>query len=123
MALKLGDDVTTWPDRGGQGNDLSSSGSIAAAACVPPKLADWTDPWGETRRVVRFGDNGDLSCLQGPGVVSTQTAGIEVWAKVRQPAGQSLVVQAIAVGINCGRQSRSADLCESSESPSVARGI
>ena len=89
---RVGDEVTTWEDASGEGNDLHLPSPGEAAPCVAPRLNEYIDPSGASHRVVRFADqdgacrSGGCSCLYSDEYVFSSldnSAGMEFWAVVR----------------------------------------
>ena len=76
--LSVGDDVSSWTDEGTHGVLLERPDGD----CGAPKLGEYNDSAGLTRRTVRFGGDGHMTatCLTGGNVFSTQDAGMEFWA-------------------------------------------
>ena len=89
-----GDAISTWSDTSGSSNHASSSGTVSNLHAAPV-LVEHTDSQGSVHKVARFGCTScataaptweTITSLQtSQYVFSTQSAGLEAWAVVRQP--------------------------------------
>eukprot|EP00964_Phaeocystis_antarctica_P044044 scaffold25299_cov63-Phaeocystis_antarctica.AAC.2 len=91
----VGGAIGTWSDTSGNRNHASSSGTVSNVYAASPVLVEHTDSQGSVHKVARFGCSncasaaptwGSVTPLQtSQYVFSTQSAGLEAWAVVRQP--------------------------------------
>ena len=94
IAGSAGAPILTWSDTSGTSNHASSSGSVSNSY-TSPVLVEHTDSQGSVHKVARFGCSNCASASPTWGTVtnlqtsqyvfSTQSAGLEAWAVVRQP--------------------------------------
>ena len=91
----VGGAIGTWSDTSGNSNHASSSGTVSTLYAASPVLVEHTDSQGSVHKVARFGCSNCASAAStwdtntplqtSQNVFSTQSAGLEAWAVVRQP--------------------------------------